>query len=82
MSFINMIRFLALAAMFLSGSSALASMETACGTTTWNLTAGQTSDVGSVTVSNDTDNLYVKYDLDYPGATFGTLHLWVAVIWR
>lgn len=49
----------------------------ACGATTFNLTAGQTIHVGSVTVSNDASNLYVTYSLDYLGATFGTLHLWV-----
>lgn len=76
MTFLKLIRFIALAGVFLTGESALASSETACGTTTWNLTAGQNMDVGSVTVSNDAENLYVKYDLDYPGATFGTLHLW------
>ncbi len=48
-----------------------------CGTTTWNLTAGQTIDVGSVTVSNDIDNIYITYTLDYPGASFGELHAWV-----
>jgi hypothetical protein len=53
-----------------------ASFAQTCGTTTWNLTAGQTIDVGSVTVSNDAENLYVTYKLDYPGAYFGTLHLW------
>jgi hypothetical protein len=53
-----------------------ASFAQTCGTTTWNLTAGQTIDVGSVTVGNDAENLYVTYKLDYPGAYFGTLHLW------
>jgi hypothetical protein len=48
-----------------------------CPTVTWNLTAGQTMDVGSVSVTNDAENVYVTYTLDYPGATFGTLHLWV-----
>lgn len=48
-----------------------------CGTTTWNLTAGQTIDVGSVTVANDLNNVYVTYTLDYPGATLGNLHVWV-----
>lgn len=41
-----------------------------------NLIAGQTNDVGSITIWNDADNLYVKYELD-TGCTFGTLHLWV-----
>jgi hypothetical protein len=52
----------------------------ACGTTSWSLTAGQTIDVGTVTVSNDANNLYVKYTLDdpdYPNACFGDLHVWV-----
>lgn len=51
-----------------------------CGTTTWPLTAGQTIDVGTVTVSNDEINIYIDYNLDtvaHPNATFGTLHVWV-----
>lgn len=48
-----------------------------CGTTTWDLTAGQTIDVGSVTAWNDQDNLYIEYTLDYAGACFGQLHAWV-----
>jgi hypothetical protein len=63
-----------------------------CGDTTWTLWAGQYKDVGSVTVSNDLDNLYITYTLDYQDpeclddlgnptpeveAEFGTLHLWV-----
>lgn len=51
-----------------------------CGTTTWTLWAGQTINVGTVTVSNDDTNLYVTYAIDtnnYPEATFGILHLWV-----
>jgi hypothetical protein len=44
---------------------------------TWDLWAGQHIDVGSVTVTNDTQNIYVTYQLDYPGATFGNLHMWV-----
>lgn len=49
----------------------------ACGTTVWDLTEGQTNKVGTVTVSNDATNLYITYALTDPGATFGTLHLWV-----
>lgn len=70
-------RFLPL--MFLLGmlvTAAAPGFAQTCGTTTWNLTAGQTIDVGSVTVSNDATNLYVTYKLDYPGAYFGTLHMW------
>jgi hypothetical protein len=51
-----------------------------CGDTTWNLTAGQTNVVGTVTVENDGDNIYVTYQLDdtaAPDACFGTLHVWV-----
>jgi len=48
-----------------------------CVPTVWNLTAGQYTDVGSVTVTNDDVNVYVTYTLDYPGATFGELHLWI-----
>lgn len=43
----------------------------------YDLTAGQTLKVGTVTVTNDADNIYVNYNLTYPGATFGTLHAWV-----
>lgn len=46
------------------------------GPAVWKLTAGQTIEVGTVTVDNDETNLYVTYDLTYPGATFGTLHMW------
>ena len=41
--------------------------------TTWPLTAGQTTLVGTVDVTNDDTNVYVTYTLDtttYPGATF------------
>ena len=52
--------------------------QTSCGgSTTWDLTAGQTIDVGTVIVCNDATNLYVTYKLTYPGATFGTLQVWV-----
>jgi hypothetical protein len=54
-----------------------AGAQDACEPTTWDLIAGQTTDVGSVTVSNDQENIYVRYTLDTPGACFGTLHLWV-----
>ncbi len=54
-----------------------AAIDGTCGQTTWDLTAGQTTNVGSVTVSNDATNVYITYDLTYPGATFGTLHAWV-----
>jgi hypothetical protein len=52
----------------------------ACGTTSWNLIAGQHNDVGTITVENDTTNLYVTFSLDdpdFPDAVFGNLHVWV-----
>ena len=66
---------LALLLLFSAGN---AQAQTAgCGTTTWDLTAGQTTNVGSVTVSNDLDNLYVTYTLSYGSAVFGNLQVWV-----
>ncbi|MFA8433153.1 MAG: hypothetical protein ACEPOZ_01435 [Marinifilaceae bacterium] len=53
---------------------------------TWDLRAGQDIDVGSVIVTNDADNIYVTYLLDYQDgncedgivdAEFGELHVWV-----
>lgn len=73
------------------GGAPFASAEV-CGTNTWTLWAGQTNDVGIVTVENDQDNLYVTYTLTLDNlpddglgnigdgqidAEFGTLHLWV-----
>jgi hypothetical protein len=52
----------------------------------WDLRAGQTIDVGSVIVTNDADNIYVTFKLDYQNqdcvddvvdAEFGTVHVWV-----
>jgi hypothetical protein len=77
MRLIKALRLLMLTTALLATGSAIASIDTACGTTEWNLTAGQYIDVGSVTVNNDTENLYVKYKLDAPGAVLGTVHLWV-----
>lgn len=62
------------------GLGASSAQAQTCGMQSWDLTAGQTMDVGTVTVNNDLNNLYITYNLDdpdYPGATFGTLHLWV-----
>jgi hypothetical protein len=50
---------------------------TECEPTVWDLTAGQHIVVGTVTVNNDVNNVYVTYELDYSGACFGTLHAWV-----
>lgn len=63
----------AVAALLTAGT---AFAQGSCGATTWDLYAGQHLDVGSVTVSNDSDNLYINYHLDYQGASFGTLHAW------
>lgn len=41
------------------------------------LTAGQTIPVGTMTVWNDSNNLYVHYTITDTCWTFGTLHLWV-----
>lgn len=60
---------MALVAMFLVSPLASA--------TVWDLTAGQTNVVGTVTVTNDPSNVYVTYKLTNPTAKFGTLHLWV-----
>jgi len=58
-----------------------ASAQTTCGTTTWTLWAGQTINVGTLTVENDATNVYITYALSAAqisaGATFGTLHLWI-----
>ena len=55
-----------------------------CPTKTAQLTAGQTLPVGTVSISNDNDNVYVNYTLTYDNnndgqvdASFGTLHLWI-----
>jgi hypothetical protein len=68
---------LLLGAAILMAASTTASFAAVCGTTIWNLYAGQTQDVGSLTVSNDETNIYVTYTLDAPDTYFGTLHLWV-----
>lgn len=69
------IQFLLLALGLLFGAQAWA--------TTWNLTAGQTTVVGTVEVTNDDTNVYVTYSLDtatYPGATFQEeLHMWAGI---
>lgn len=69
-------KFIIVMAMLLMGVT----WSTAYGSTTFQLTAGQTLNVGTVTVSNDATNLYINYQLNtttYPDATLGTLHVWV-----
>lgn len=48
---------------------------TECLPTVWDLTAGKTTVVGTVTVWNDGTNIYVKYDLTAAGAAFGMLQM-------
>lgn len=48
-----------------------------CGLTTWPLVADDSYPVGTVSVSNDTQNLYLTYTVNYPGASFSTLNAWV-----
>jgi hypothetical protein len=49
----------------------------ACAPTTWTLTAGQNINAGTVTVSNTGTDLTVTYNLTYPGACLGSVHLWI-----
>jgi hypothetical protein len=65
----------AVAAVSVAGNVAAA--QTVCLPSVWDLTAGQTSIVGTVTVTNDNKFLYIQYDLTTANAAFGTLHLWV-----
>jgi hypothetical protein len=68
----------AVASVLIAAGSGSAQTATGCtpGPVTWTLWAGQTIAAGTVTVENDSTNLYVTYTLTYPGATFGTLHMW------
>lgn len=62
------------------GRAQASSTGQACGMTTWSLTMGRTTVVGTVTVSNDATSLFVTYAIDsakFPDCTFGTLHAWV-----
>lgn len=86
LSRIGLGRLVAVAALFLTlgAGQGFGDIADACGTTTWTLWAGQTIDVGTVTVSNDADNVYVTYTLTYDpngdgvvDGYFGTLHLWI-----
>lgn len=66
--------------MIFSAGANLATAQEPCPPAVWELYAGQTTDVGSVTVSNDNTNIFVTYALDtanYPSATFGMLQVWV-----
>lgn len=76
----RLLRGLSAAALLMAPALLQGQGTTVCGTTEWALTAGQTIPVGTLTVANDSTNLYVTYTLDPNNpvnATFGTLHLWV-----
>lgn len=71
---------MAVALVFIGAAGAMAQDEESCEPEVWNLYAGQDNIVGTVTVSNDSDNLYIQYKIDtdeFEGATFGVLHAWV-----
>jgi hypothetical protein len=82
---------LGLLATMIAWSSVAAQDPVECPDVTWDLIAGQHYDVGSITVTNDSTNLYVTYTLDPDvrdtrtnaicvptvDPSFGTLHLWV-----
>jgi len=59
-----------------SSSKNLYKIDDACGTTTWTLWGGQTINTGTVTVSNDADNVYVTYTAADTW-TISQIHLWV-----
>lgn len=69
-------RALFLAPLLIIFSAGLARAQSTCGTTEWALTAGQNINVGTVTVSNDLNQLLVTYALTAPGSTLGGLHAW------
>ncbi len=75
------VRHIAIGAVMLAASAGSAfAQDQACGSTSWDLTAGQTMPAGTVTVSNDLTNIYIEYDIDtavYPNAEFRVLHVWV-----
>lgn len=62
---------------FFFGANIFASAQ--CEPVVWDLWAGQHTDVGSVIVWSDTENIYIKYVLDYEGACFSDLHVWVGL---
>ncbi|CAK8723095.1 MAG: hypothetical protein CDV28_13721 [Candidatus Electronema aureum] len=67
-------------AAFLSLGIGQAAAQATCGDKVWTLWAGQHINVGTVTVKNDAENVYVTYAIDtatQPSATFGTLHMWM-----
>jgi hypothetical protein len=65
--------------LLLAGGGAALAQPQPCGTTTWDLTAGQHNKVGTVVVSNDMNNIYITFMLDptLTTSTLGMLHVWV-----
>lgn len=73
---ISMIMAFAIAAF----GAASAGAQTTCGDKVWPLTAGQHIDIGTVTVNNDAENIYVTYAINttlQSKANFGNLHMWI-----
>jgi len=67
---------LAMALFLFFGATLIASAE--CPTVTWNLTAGQYYVWGTLSVTNDSEYIYVTYTLDPTKCSeLGKLHLWV-----
>jgi hypothetical protein len=52
-------------------------LDPACGHTPWTLTTTSNVVVGTVTVCNGLNNVYVNYALTSPAAKFGNIQLWI-----
>jgi hypothetical protein len=72
------IRAMALASLFMTAGAAWATIpDGACGTTVFDLLTQKTNTkVGTVTVANDSTNLYVEFDLTATGYKFDYLNVW------
>ncbi len=66
--------FFAIASAGQSGATSIP--DGVCGKTTWQLTGGQSIDVGTVTVANDADYLYIEYETK-DGWTLEDVQAWV-----
>lgn len=58
-------------------TGSLKSTSVSCPADTFKIYAGQTIDVGNLIVYNDSQNLYVKYDITNANYQINQLHLWV-----
>lgn len=56
--------------------TALPAPVSAKGSVIWDLATDQVTNVGTVAVTNDLENLYVQYMLQRPSSTFGMLRTW------